>query len=1045
MEETQSFRLAGTTEIQKIPTHCIDGQSVVYWDSIEQVFPGARQVKNGNVAIPRCIKSFPSAVLDVVLSSAIEYLDVDSSVKIPSVIPTVNPAPALTVGLADTLADLPTDFPTSEDQLIETLRVTSVLAETPINDVSAHASSTGSSMLPSTSISKVKATSKTTLSFKQVVQLASKREKAYDSQVQMPEPSANIAHMIKLQNAFDAKQEKFDAQQEKTNQLLNQVLEQQEEMNRLQKQAREGQEEVNRLQKQVLEEQEKMNRLQKQALEEQEKMNQLQIQNQEESRHMHDEAIYHQKEMIQLQIHNQEELRQMHVKVMGQLAVLQSQAQAILTQTFELHEYPIPRLFIVLPQEPSRWDAVNPFSNKFRLYFLCECGEHTKSANSKTKIPHHIHLAKHEGYDIARPSEFFRQYGEYVLTILKMLKLGITVAGVVMPALSQLISPDVIGQSIDSLKQLQDNIMPTVDQVIEWMDKVAVDEGEAVEDVSVSGGKDSEDVAKQLETKEALEGADLRKLNSFLQGKDGNKVLGNLYRTVTVEGHVKWVCIDHYRENYQENQANAFRRSLGTVGGSFDENTGLVTAKLRSRLLAEQFYAALKNSRSVLELDVDLVFECTRNDLEELETALRTSSISILRLDHQHFQTSIRSSISTQHKILFRIMELPNMKVIRIVLRKEFGKLSSLQPRNASHLHSLSFEMVVKSDGGEDIVIIAEALKTNSTPITWCLYANESEGHWAQVPSEAASTNSTLTTLNLQNNSIGDNGAQAVSEALKINSTLITLNLQKNSIGHLGAQALSEALKINSTLTSLTLGNNSIGGDGVQALSEAFKINSTLTTLNLGGNFLRGNGAQALSEALKINSTLTTLDLNWSFIGGDGAQALSEALMINSTLTTLNLRDNSIGHHGAQALSEALKINLTLTTLNLGYNLIGGNGAQALSEALKINSTLTTLNLERNSIGGDGAQALSEALKINSTLTNLDLQINSIGDNGAQALSEALTINSTLTNLDLQINSIGDNGAQALSEALTINSTLTTLNLQDNSIEDDGAQMLSDM
>ncbi|KAG0295400.1 hypothetical protein BGZ98_001403 [Dissophora globulifera] len=286
MVDTQSFRLAGTTEIQKIPTHYVDGQSVVYWESIEHAFPGAKQVKNGNAVIPHCIKSFPGVVLDVVSSSAIKHLGLDSSVEAPSVIPTVALAPALTVGLTETPADLPNDLPTSEDIIVEAPRVTSTLTETPINDDPAHALSTGSLILSPTSISKVKATSKTALSFKQIVLLASK--------------SANLVHMIKFQNAFDAKQENFDAQQEKTNQLLNQVLEQQEEMNRLQKQSREGQEEVSRLQRQVLEEQEKMDRLQKQALEEQEKMNRLQIQSQEESRQMRDEVIHHQEEMIQL-------------------------------------------------------------------------------------------------------------------------------------------------------------------------------------------------------------------------------------------------------------------------------------------------------------------------------------------------------------------------------------------------------------------------------------------------------------------------------------------------------------------------------------------------------------------------------------------------------------------------------------------------------------------------------------------------------------------------------------------------------------------------
>jgi hypothetical protein len=90
-------------------------------------------------------------------------------------------------------------------------------------------------------------------------------------------------------------------------------------------------------------------------------------------------------------------MKGMHKRALCQLAVLQSRVQAILTQTYELCEYPIPHLFVILPQDISRWDAISLFLNKFRLYFSCECGEHTKSISSNKEITHDIHFAKHEG------------------------------------------------------------------------------------------------------------------------------------------------------------------------------------------------------------------------------------------------------------------------------------------------------------------------------------------------------------------------------------------------------------------------------------------------------------------------------------------------------------------------------------------------------------------------------------------------------------------------------------------------------------------------
>ncbi|KAF9374898.1 hypothetical protein CPC16_001009, partial [Podila verticillata] len=556
MEETQSFRLNGTTEIVRIPIQHVDGQNVVYWKSIEKVFPGVKCVKNGDVAVPHCIKYFPGVVLDVVFSSADESLHVDSSEGALSLVPTVALTPALSVGRTDAPAGLSTD-PSHDDEFVEGLRVTSALAETPIGDLGTHSPSTGSLILPLALLSEVKTSSKPALSFMQVVKLASKKANESDGRVQQQELSAKIDHMIKSQEEMKQLQKAFDAKQEEMNQLQKQVLEHQEEMKQLKKASDAKQE-----------------------------------------------------EMKQLILDHHDEMKEMQQRALDQLSVLQSRVQAVLTQTYELHEYSIPRLFVALPQYPSVWDAVNPFSNKFRLYFLCECGEHTKSIDSKTEI----HFAKHEGYDIIRPSEFFRQYGPHVLTVLKMLKFGISVAGVAVPAISHLVRAEVIDQATTCLQQLKDNVEPGMNQVIDWMDTVSVNNGEAVDKF-----------AKQMENKEALEGADLRKLDTFLKAKDGDKVLGNLYRTVTDEGHFKWVCIDHYRENYQESTAKDFQCMLDSVGGSFDKSIGRVEVTLRSRVLAEQFSLALEKARSVYELDMVLDWACTTSDLEVLEGALKKS------------------------------------------------------------------------------------------------------------------------------------------------------------------------------------------------------------------------------------------------------------------------------------------------------------------------------------------------------------------------------------------------------------------------------------
>ncbi|KAG0311214.1 hypothetical protein BGZ99_010319, partial [Dissophora globulifera] len=141
------------------------------------------------------------------------------------------------------------------------------------------------------------------------------------------------------------------------------------------------------------------------------------------------------------------------------LILIQSKTDAILTQSYELHEFIIPRLFIVLPETPTFWNPTTMLSTKFRLHFICECGEHTKPANGvhapTSKIHHELHIAKHEGYVVRRPTEFFKKYGPFLMVMLEVIKRGTGIAGGVVPVVSTISS--VTSRGIDySLKYLEE-------------------------------------------------------------------------------------------------------------------------------------------------------------------------------------------------------------------------------------------------------------------------------------------------------------------------------------------------------------------------------------------------------------------------------------------------------------------------------------------------------------------------------------------------------------------------------------------------------------
>ena len=89
------------------------------------------------------------------------------------------------------------------------------------------------------------------------------------------------------------------------------------------------------------------------------------------------------------------------------------------------------------------------------------------------------------------------------------------------------------------------------------------------------------------------------------------------------------------------------------------------------------------------------------------------------------------------------------------------------------------------------------------------------------VPGLLPHVNRELESLNLGSNRIGDEGMVILCEALKSNSTLKELNLHANNIGPVGAQSLANMLQFNTSLTSLDLSDNGIQYGGAEAVAAA--------------------------------------------------------------------------------------------------------------------------------------------------------------------------------------------------------------------------------
>ncbi|KAF9430564.1 hypothetical protein BGZ94_006052 [Podila epigama] len=639
MTEYQTFRLIdpmGETTTTRIEVSEDEetGQKLVFWDDIEDQFPGIQSVRDGDIAVtfardskrkriePRCIVYRPNAILDVVLLNAgspVVTLHNSNSIYRSHSTGSTTFLPAN--GSYTHLAEI---FPT--------IHITSPAAQDPYL---ANYSNQDLDLVLSPAVADISIASQpsTDMVGTATVLTHSPSSTNWESQVNLDSPSqspslSSSTSIIRSSSQFAPK---IQSTLQQSAQLFGH-FEQSIKLGQL-TQAESIKQEIRTHFGDLAAEISKNKELQLQTL-----------------------------ELQQTAAEMQQKMLTMQQRALDRLAVIQSRVQALLTTTYELHEYPIPRLFIVLPRPTDTWDRLNPFTHKFRLYFLCECGEHTKSPGSK--ISHHIHLARHEGYDVDRPTEFFEKYGPYVLIMMEMIRYGVATAGIVVPALANsrlldgfdsvsegaglFFGKDSFGTLVqEAIDYVQRRTLPDVNQAPLMNDSGSLSEASTNGTTATTGGGGGGGGAATTSTttstdpnldldfagQVALEGADLRQLASFLKNKDEAKVLGNLYRIVTAEGHVKWVCLDHYRENYREASLQQFKDTVAVNGGTFDQATGKVQVRLTSTIMARQFYDALEQAKFIQELSLFLDWDTSLEDLRMLRDTMVRTNIVGLKLD----------------------------------------------------------------------------------------------------------------------------------------------------------------------------------------------------------------------------------------------------------------------------------------------------------------------------------------------------------------------------------------------------------------------------
>ncbi|CAF2080204.1 unnamed protein product [Rotaria magnacalcarata] len=296
-----------------------------------------------------------------------------------------------------------------------------------------------------------------------------------------------------------------------------------------------------------------------------------------------------------------------------------SQISYVMRQMYELHEYTTPRYFFILPARHSDMALINSvrswFHTHYKLYFLCEYSHE----------PNEMHVAPHEGYSIKTPQEFIVRYAPYLRTTIKIAQLLLSLGGLAIPQLGSASTAinHVLPSISDNDQYYEDmkNQLKMIDSLINRYD-------------NQHKHPDTPATGQQKSIGAPLQGADLRELESYVERVDNKRSLGNLYRKVTVDGYVRWVCLEHYDEISFKNEMSKYIKEFEAMGGKFDLKTKeafISQVNITSRNV-EMMCKALGKGFNIVKL---ICRECSidEDDLEKLlDIIINRSSIRCLNM-----------------------------------------------------------------------------------------------------------------------------------------------------------------------------------------------------------------------------------------------------------------------------------------------------------------------------------------------------------------------------------------------------------------------------
>ncbi|KAF9110086.1 hypothetical protein BGX27_006786 [Mortierella sp. AM989] len=346
--------------------------------------------------------------------------------------------------------------------------------------------------------------------------------------------------------------------------------------------------------------------------------------------------------------------------VRERVEIIKRISQTILNQKYGAESCPHPPLFIILPENPTRWSFDNILHNKMRLHFLCSCCEHqiheSESTNDPLSSKRNVHVDLSKGFEL-RMDQFQDQmllikFGHYILNLLRMLEYGVSLDDVFVPSafdrpIPPLLSSAWLGGKAGMDPNLFFRTKQNIERSIMFMEILLGDdyEEEAAEAVNcldmndfrildwiikrppyVQSSKSESASVGIISTSSASAGTtDMDKENALHDVHIGGS---GLYKVLGSNGQVRWGCEKHYQKHHQ-NLDKIFSSKLELLQVTLNHYTrssvflGTSENHLNTRIIA------ISKIRALFHVDFTIDWDFEKAQLNILADLLKREATSV--------------------------------------------------------------------------------------------------------------------------------------------------------------------------------------------------------------------------------------------------------------------------------------------------------------------------------------------------------------------------------------------------------------------------------